>query len=259
MSSLEKMLSLLDVFTPVAPVWTTDDLMRYLGSPRSTCYRYLKVLHNAGLLARVANGSYVLGPRILELDRTTRLCDPIYVVGTSIIQRLTEQTGYSSLLCILFSDSVMCVQQALGADAPPQLFSRGQRRPLVEGASAKIILAHLPMHQLRGLYAEHRKIIASTGLGSDWSRFKKALKQIRSDGYCRTAGEYNPGIISIAVPLFNRAGEVLGSLAMVASIDHSDMDDFRALTPTVIQAGLDISQRIGATENLVDLPARAIG
>ena len=259
MSSLEKMLSLLDVFTPAAPVWASDDLIRYSGSPPSTCYRYLKVLHSAGFLARVANGSYVLGPRILELDRTIRLCDPVYVAGTPVAERLTAQTGYSTLLCILFSNSVMCVQQALSADAPAQLFSRGQRRPLIAGASAKIILAHLPMHQLRSLYGKHRKSIASTGLGADWERFKKALKQIRADGYCTTAGEYNPGVISIAAPLFNRDGEVLGSLAMVASMHSADLTAFRALTPRVIEAGQEISARIAATENLVDLPARAVG
>ena len=39
----------------------------------------------------------------------------------------------------------MCVQQARGRNVPAGLFTRGQRRPLVAGASAKSILAHLPM------------------------------------------------------------------------------------------------------------------
>ncbi|GAB2887566.1 IclR family transcriptional regulator [Paralcaligenes sp. KSB-10] len=259
MSSLERMLSLLDVFTPAAPVWSAEDLIRYSGSPPSTCYRYLKVLCGAGFLARVANGSYVLGPRILELDRTIRLCDPVYVAGTSIAQHLTDAKGYSTLLCILFSDSVMCVQQALSREAPPQLFNRGQRRPLIAGASAKAILAHLPMHQLRSIYAKNRKEIASSGLGADWEFFKKALKQIRSDGYCMTVGEYNPGVMSIATPLFNQEGEVLGSLAMVAWAENSDMADFRTLMPDVVRAGQEISARIAAMENMMDLPARAIG
>ena len=60
MSSLEKMLGLLDVFTSEQPIWSSEDLIGHLGSPASTCYRYLKVLHTSGYLARVANGSYVL-------------------------------------------------------------------------------------------------------------------------------------------------------------------------------------------------------
>ena len=72
MSSLEKMLSMLDVFTTERAVWSSEELIQHLGAPPSTCYRYLKVLHTSGYLARVANGSYMLGPRIMELDRVTR-------------------------------------------------------------------------------------------------------------------------------------------------------------------------------------------
>ncbi|MPS30206.1 IclR family transcriptional regulator [Pigmentiphaga sp.] len=259
MSSLDKMLSLLDVFTPAAPVWTTEDLIRYSGAPASTCYRYLKTLHSGGLLARVANGSYVLGPRIPELDRTMRLCDPVYIAGSPVIQQLTEETGHSSLLCILFSESIMCVQQALGKHAPPELFSRGQRRPLVAGASAKIILAYLPLHQLRVIFTKHRKSIAAVGLGADWERFKQALKQIRQAEYAMTTGEYNAGIVSIAAPLFNGAGDVLGSLAVAASTSHVDPVAFGAIAERVIEAGREVSRRIASAPNIVALPARAVG
>lgn len=259
MSSLDKMLSLLDVFTPAAPVWATDDLIRYSGVPASTCYRYIKALHSAGLLARVANGSYVLGPRVLEMDRTTRLCDPVYIAGTPVIRRLTAETGYSSLLCMLFSDSIMCVQEALAENAPSVLFSRGQRRPLVAGASAKIILAHLPVHQLRTIFSRHRKSIASVGLGADWEGFRQILREIKQTGHVMTYGEYNHGILSIAAPLFNRSGDVLGSLALAAAESEIGAAEFQKLAGRVVEASREVSQRISNSANVVDLPARAIG
>jgi len=259
MSSLEKMLGLLDVFTTDQPIWSSEDLIQNLGAPASTCYRYLKVLHTSGYLARVANGSYVLGPRIMELDRVSRESDPVYIAGSPVGQRLTIDTGHSSLLCILFSDSVMCVQQARGRDVPVGLFSRGQRRPLVAGASAKSILAHLPMHQLRILYARHAEAIASVGMGADWDAFKSSLKQIRQQGYSMTVGDYNAGIISIAAPLFNREGEVLGSLALVASNMNARADAFRDYAPLVTEAAKEASARIASNEDIVALPARALG
>lgn len=259
MSSLEKMLGLLDVFTTEQPIWSSEDLIRHLGSPASTCYRYLKVLHTSGYLARVANGSYVLGPRIMELDRVSRETDPVYIAGSPIAQRLTHDTGHSSLLCILFSDSVMCVQQARGRDVPSNLFNRGQRRPLVAGASAKAILAHLPMHQLRILYARHGEAISAVGLGRDWEGFKSALKQIRQLGYSMTLGDYNAGIVSIAAPLFNREGEVLGSLALVASTATVSAEAFKDYAPLVIEAARQASLQIASNEDIVALPARALG
>ena len=59
MSSLEKMLGLLDVFTSEQPIWSSEDLIGHLGSPASTCYRYLKVLHTSGYLARVGDKTRV--------------------------------------------------------------------------------------------------------------------------------------------------------------------------------------------------------
>jgi len=259
MSSLEKMLGLLEVFTIDRPIWSSEDLMQHIGAPASTCYRYLKVLHTAGYLARVANGSYVLGPRIMELDRVSRESDPVYLAGSPIAQRLTHDTGHSSLLCILFSDSIMCVQQARGRDAPAGLFNRGQRRPLVAGASAKCILAHLPMHQLRILYARHSEPIGAVGLGHDWNTFKMMLKKIRQSGYATSLGDYNPGIISIAAPLFNREGEVLGSLALTASDTVIQLSSFQEHASQVVDAATAINTKIAATQNVVALPARALG
>jgi DNA-binding IclR family transcriptional regulator len=56
-SSLQKMLALLDVFSTEAPAWSTEDLIRFSGTSRSTCYRYVKALQQAGLLTPVSGGA----------------------------------------------------------------------------------------------------------------------------------------------------------------------------------------------------------
>jgi DNA-binding IclR family transcriptional regulator len=259
MNSLEKMLNLLDVFTLAAPVWSTEDLIRYSRSSRSTCYRYIKVLQNAGFLTPVANGSYILGPRIIELDHQIRVSDPVYTAGGPPMQRLAARTGHNALLCMLFSDTVMCVREELNQDAPAGLFSRGQKRPLFTGAASKVILANLPAHQLRSLFARHRKRIAASGLGADWGTFRKTLRQIREDGYCLTTGEFTPGIVGIAAPLFNRTGSVLGSLGLAMSASIADSSRFPALAKAVMKAAEEATERIRSGKHGVDLPARALG
>jgi DNA-binding IclR family transcriptional regulator len=120
------MLELLDLFTPAAPIWAAEDLIRYLGLSRSTGYRYIRALHSARLIAGVANGYYVLGERIIELDRQIRHYDPIYLAGGKVMKPLVEETGCSALLCTLYRDSVMCVREELAGNSPATLFSRGQ-------------------------------------------------------------------------------------------------------------------------------------
>ncbi|MBK6007047.1 IclR family transcriptional regulator [Ramlibacter ginsenosidimutans] len=259
MSSQDKMLALLDAFSVEAPVWSAEELAARFELPASTCYRYLKSLHQAGLLARVGSGSYVVGPRVLALDRIARLSDPVYSVGSPVVAALSRRTGYSALLSVLYSDSVMCVQQVATDDAPPGLFGRGQQRPLVAGATANIILAHLPPHQLRSVFQKQQANIASAGLGKDWDTLRARLAEIRQQGYAYSAGEYRAGIAGLAAPLFNKDGEVLGSIALATSTKSPQLSAFKAQAPAVIKAAAEISRGIAASSQVVDLPARALG
>ena len=258
-SSLERMLALLDVFSATAPAWSTEDLIRFSGTSRSTCYRYIKVLQDAGLLTPVAGGSWMLGPRIIELDRTMRLCDPVTIGGGPPMRRLAQETWHSVLLCVLFSDTVMCVDDVPAANAPIGLFSRGQRRPLFAGAASKAILAHLPPHQLRALFARHRTAIAGAGLGADWDAFRAALRIIREAGYSITIGEFRPGILGIAAPLLNADGGVLGSLGIATEAHHVPAKDRMALAARIIEAANEACARIAQEQPPGARPARAIG
>ena len=72
-------------------------------------------------------------------------------------------------------------------------------------------------------------------------------------------GEFNPGIAAIAAPLFNRAGDVLGSLAVAASAEKIDLAKFRLLAKDVLVAAREATDRIASAQNLMDLPARSMG
>jgi DNA-binding IclR family transcriptional regulator len=223
MPTVDKTLGILGLFTPETPVQTSEALIEFLGCPASTGYRHIKTLQGTGFLARVGSGSYMLGPRILELDRTIRLSDPVTIAGSPIIRALAAKTGHSAVLSILYSDSIVGVQRELTPNGPPSLFSRGQRRPLVSGASAKAILAYLPAHQLRRIFANHGEAASRVGLGATWEEFRRALRQIRKDGFSMTIAEYNADIASIAAPIFNKDNEVLGSLMVGVAIVRSDV------------------------------------
>lgn len=258
-SSLNRMLELLDLFTPAAPFWSADALIRYTGASRSTVYRHLRALHAAGLLRPVANGNYIVGPRVIELDRQLRQTDPLFIAGEVPMRRLVATSGHSALLCALFSDSVMCVREELAPDSPPNLFSRGQKRPLFNGAASKIILPYLPPHQLRSVFAKHKKAIATAGLGSDWESFRAHLTHMRRQGHVVTVGEFNPGLLGLSAPVFNHAGHILGSLGISGVATAFAKVNMDTLAKTVQAAAEEVTARIGAMDSELDLPPRAIG
>ena len=258
-NSLVRLLGLLDLFSPAAPAWSTEALIQSLGMSRSNGYRYIKALSDVGLMAPVSNGHYILGPRIVELDRQIRQCDPLYNAAGPSIKRLVADSGHSALLCALFSGSVLCVRDELTPDSPPSLFTRGQTRPLFQGAASKIILPYLQSHQLRSLYAKHAKTIATSGLGSDWKSFRDHLSKIRRAGVLVTVGEFNPGVIGISAPIFNRSGQILGSIGIAGSESKFNRQEIDRIATLVKNSAEKINERIDVVSIGTDRTARAVG
>ena len=258
-SSFERMLGLLDLFTPSAPVRPVSDLVTYLGTSRSTSYRYIKALHAAGLIEAVANGRYVLGSRIVEFDRQIRMTDPLYKIGGRLLRPLVDATNHSALLCALYSDSVMCIREELAEGRPPGLLSRGQRRPLFSGAASKIILPFLPPHQLRSIFKQHQRAIALAGLGTDWDGFRDNLNAIKRNGYLITHGEFNPGVFGISAPVFNGTGLVVGSIGIAGSEDRLDRKKLPAYCESVVAVGKQLTGLIAEEDDDLVAPPRAYG
>ena len=210
--SLARTLQILDLFSATEPVWSTTAIIEAVEATRSTGYRYIKALHDAGLLASVRNGYYSLGPRIIEMDLQLRLTDPLLLASDGVLEGLIDRFGHSALLCTAFRDSVLCLRECRAPDSPANRFSRGQRRSFFIGASPKVILAHLPHYRLKAIYPRHRTEIADAGLGSTWSAFRATLGEIKKNGYLSTMGEFNPGVIGVAAPILNHQKTALGSV-----------------------------------------------
>lgn len=259
LTSLNRMLQLLDAFTAAHSTRSTDELIKLSGGSRSTTYRYIRALQRAGLLSPVANGCWALGSRILELDLQLRTSDPLYTAGGPVMKRLVERTGHSALLCTLYSDAVICIRDQRSPQAPRGLFSRGQRRPVFRAAASKILLPYLPAHQLRRIYSNSAAAIAAANLGHNWKGFLAALREMRDEGYCITKGEFRAGIVGIAAPVLNRAGGAFASIGIAFPIRNFKSSQKEYLVAQVLEAAANLSNRIHLSNRAADLPARRIG
>ncbi|MES2510957.1 MAG: IclR family transcriptional regulator [Pseudomonadota bacterium] len=218
MPGTNRALSILGLFSQDRPVITPEWLIRELAVSRASVYRDLGELAAAGLIERVADRGYVLGPKVVELDRQIRLADPLIEAAGELLDRLAAETGGAILLCRFHGNKVMCIQQVNGRNPALSVsYERGRAMPLYRGATSKIILACLPQAQLKLLWTAERKTLVAAGLPDDFAQLMKVLRAIRDVGYYITEGEVDPDAMGFAVPL--RDGEhLLGSLSVVMPV-----------------------------------------
>lgn len=242
--SIAKAFQILDLFSEADPVWSTAAIIQALETSRSTGYRYIKALHDAGLLTSVRNGYYSLGPRIIEMDMQIRMTDPLLLASHGVLEDLVDTIGHSALLCTAYRDSVLCIGESRAPDSPVNRFSRGQRRPWFQGAVSKVILAHLPHHRLKAIYARQSDEVAKAGLGDTWKEFRATLGQIKRDGHLLTLGEFNPGVYGVAAPVLNEQRTALGSVGVAWDERERREVKVEEAVFAVKQAADTISQRL---------------
>lgn len=256
MSTANRLLNVLALFTMDRPEWTVEEAASELGMTLSTAYRYFKSLGEAGLVAAHAPSRYTLGPAIIRYDRQMRLLDPLIVAAAPVMRRLARALGADVwvLLCRLYRTEVMCIHQetseppdlASDFERQPVSYGRGQPMPLHRGAPSRVILANMNFRLVRPLYQQNPGAMAEVGLGESWTEVKRSLRALRGTAIV-TNSELPGGMQGIALPIFDQQA-VIGSLSII-------MHQARQMPPreTLVPQLADAVQQIQA-----DMDAAAV-
>jgi DNA-binding IclR family transcriptional regulator len=244
MSSLDRMLTILDLFDENLMSIQLDHAVQATGASKATAYRYIQSLCHRGLLAPAAGGSYVLGPRIIELDRLVRKMDPLLSSASPLIRAASVRLNINIMLCSFYGDKVMCADLAWPDHSVEEIYERGRPMPMFRGAMAKIILANLTPYQLRSMMLWHSERIREAGLGEDWEDFRSRMTRLRRAGFCVSRAEVFEGLIGISAPIFDAEQRVLGSAVLIIPEQRYDANPDAPYTAEIVALAAGITDDI---------------
>jgi len=215
MSASARVLQVLELFSEKRGSLRAAEVVKSLGVSTATAYRYLAELEEAGLVERASGNEYVLGTKVVELDRVIRENDPLVVAAEDIMKALSEQTGATALLCRLHGHKVMCVHQVRGRLGPPTVsYQRGKAMSLFRGAASKVIFARLPHTVLEQIAASQADELREGGFSSTWSELRAELAMLREHSVLASRDEMDPVALGWSVAIEARK-KLLGSLSLV--------------------------------------------
>lgn len=256
MSSQDRMLTILDLFQDDTSVITLEAVIAHLECSRATAYRYLKSLADSGLLSPTAGGAYVLGSRIIELDRHLQKHDPLMRAAKDVMQRTGDALKTNLMLCSYYGKKVMCVDRYWPDTTIESSYARGRPFSMFAGATAKPILANLSTYQLRNLILWHADEIQAAGLGSNWDEFRSELKRLRQAGVYVSYGEVDADLVGIGSAIFNPEHKVIGSLVFILAQKRATARLVKQLQEEVGRAAAEISAQLEASAQPSTLPSR---
>lgn len=244
MNSIDKTLSILNLFTDETAAITPEDVEALTGVSRSSAYRYIQSLVDVGLIAQIASGSYGLGARILELDRLHRNSDHLLAAAREPMERMSEKRGLNMILCRYYGNRVVCSHTVWPNPNLTQIYERGRPLPLFYGAMAKVILANLGAYQLRNLMLRYVDEVRAAGLGDDWKELRSNMIRLRKQGTSVTHAEITPESVGVAAALIEATGQVIGSVAFAVPRDEFERLDEVDLRKDILETATEIGARL---------------
>lgn len=220
--SVERAFAILETFDEEHPARTAADIAHIAGLARPTTYRMLQTLQQLGYVRNV-RGHFEVTPRVLRLGAGYLGRTSMAARAQPVLDQLSEDVGEHVAMGALDGDDVI----TLAASTSPQsrflsiAVQVGQRLPAEATSLGRILLANQP----------------------DADDPDSAA--IRADGYVITDGLLESGLRSLGVPVRDRNGDVVASIAIAMNASRVSLDELRArCLPLMLRAAEALSHRI---------------
>lgn len=203
------------------------DLSQQTNLAPSTLHRLLQLLRDMGM-ARFDpdHKRYGIGPEFARLAGLVSSRRSLADIARPYLERITAASGETSCLISLLRERMMVTTLAVVHSPHPlqykaELFT-GQH--LLRGTAGQSVLAFLPPEQQQQAYdlLGGDEILTRLPEVADRTAYFERLERFRAQGYVSTRGETIEGAVGIGMPVFDRMGQVQGSLCVtIPALRHS--------------------------------------
>lgn len=241
--SVQRALDILLCFNWYERELTLTEISEKLNLAKSTTSRILLTLVNQNFLTRdEKSGEYKLGDNLYYLGLIAKDSLDLRSIAHPIMIELMETTGETINIYLLEGKERVCFDQVESPHIIKQTVNIGERFPLWDGATGKIILANLSKNVWHEMIDELYPITDKTIVDPD--EFISLLNEYKESGVAVTVGEKNFDIGCAAAPFFNNTGNVMGSISISGPSSRfpENTDQYSYL---VIDAARKISNQLG--------------
>jgi IclR family pca regulon transcriptional regulator len=250
-NSLARGLSILESFDAAIPIMGIAELARKTSLPKSTVHRLIQTL--CALRYVIPDGTsnkYMLGPKVLDLGFTVLSSLDIRDVAAPYLRMLSKSSGETVNLAILDGWQLVYVERMKTQQIVNINLHIGSRLELYNTSMGRVLGAFRSEDWLSE-YLEYlnnipeaRKYILQGG-----KIFREILADVKKKGYAINNEELAPSLRSVAAPVKNREGKVVGAVNIAVSSGFFSLERLKKeLLPPLLETTQAISAAFGYQE-----------
>src|SRR5579875_2262336 len=199
---------------------TLAELVATTALPRATAHRLAVALEVHRLIARDAEGRFVLGPGIGEL--AAALPDRLLAAAAPVLAWVRDESGESAQLYRRDGAERVCAAAAERAHGLRTTVPVGTRLPLTAGSGAQVLCAWSEP-------ASVRDVLPRAEFTS------RSLAEVRRRGWAQTVGQREAGVASVSAPVLSRDGELLAAISISGPIERLGRSPGARFAPVLVK------------------------
>jgi IclR family pca regulon transcriptional regulator len=244
-NSLARGLDVLLAFGRHAAPMTLTDMAQATSLPPASARRMLLTLSKLGYVEQRGK-RFKVGPKVLDLGYAYLASMPLWQIVQPVTERISETFNVSSSAAVLDGTDIVHAVRANNRQPSSILVSTGTRQPAHVTAIGRVLLAHLSPEALERTIEGITFTAFTPRSIKDARQLRKVLSDVRRQGHAIVDEELEFGLRAVAVPLYNRRGEVV---AAINAAGHKRLLDLAILEnqvlPAMIEAALQIQAHLG--------------
>ncbi|MGM4956466.1 IclR family transcriptional regulator [Bradyrhizobium barranii] len=238
-ASVGKAFAVLKSFTSETFELTLSEIAARAELDRGTAFRLIQTLTELGYLQAVPQSRrFRLGVACLDLGYTVLSRGSLRPIVEPLLRDLVPAVGDAASLGILDGgDVVYLARVGAGLDRHKMDRRPGTRIPAYSAALGHVMLAHLPRDQQIERLELRPRVKLSERTLTDLDALLARLDQVKKKGHAVSDGENAYGLRTLATPIFDAQGFVIGGLSVTVDAMRMDMAAFRdQALPRLMQA-----------------------
>jgi DNA-binding IclR family transcriptional regulator len=245
--SVERALSILDVFVETGPELTLAQICSQTRLTPSTAYRLVSNLVRLGYLSANGGADYRLGSSVLRLAGVAISQLDLRQKAAPAMERLRDETKETVHLATLDGQRIIYLEKLEGLYAIGMTGSRvGKTAPAHCTALGKVMIA-------TGDEAQRDRILrgklqpATPQSITDPAILRANLDEIRQQGYALDWGEFESEVRCVAAPVRDHTDRVVAAISVSGPAQRMEPEIKNGRLPARLVAAADeVSQTLGA-------------
>jgi DNA-binding IclR family transcriptional regulator len=242
--TLEKGLQVLSLFDVDRPEWAFKEIREATGLPKATGFRLVKTLENLKYLARnPQTGKYHLGSAMMKAAYLTLSHSNLVRLASPYVEELAKRTTETIDVAVWTDQGSVIVHteytlRPFRPHSPPGMVLGG-----LTNVHSKIFVAFGPRDRWDAAIAEN--VGRTPHSIVDPVELREELERVLRLGVAFGVEEHNLGTCAVGAPVFDSAGEVRATMAVVTPSERFDPEVRRGHAAAVRETALRLSGELG--------------